>query len=780
MVSHHKGGAVLHTIDSFLLICIALVLAAGVSAQELPNPFKDYGVGAPVAEARGVVTTQTADGRSLVIGVALDQSARGYLVLTDIDSGESTQVYCPDDVPNSAAYGSLMAANGRFYTAQGGIILEFDPQTAQWLWHGRPSPAGCYLSFIEHTDGTIWAGGLGCYLVSYNPRTQEAKDYGRMDEAEQYLNSLAFDDAGWVYGGIGTARQNIVACNTATGEMVQLAAEEDRVLGTASVYATVDGKAVGIINDKKFVLYEGKATPPGPQALGAPRPTGKVYYGQVHPTFPDGRKLAAYSMADKGLRVQDPRTGQSKEISFEYDSGGASITSIGPGPDGIVYGSTCHPMHFLRFDTNTRELSDYGAVPGIGGGNMCSIATQGQYVMGAVYSSGTMWLFDTTLPFNAGGKREDLALKARDLVDGGEFTGGHFTYLDSYDVAFFCGDDFGGAGSFRLMAPEAGEYYLHVLPLVSKNYCRAQFSLDGKPLGEPVDGFSENTEPGPVQVFGPLQLAAGEHTFTATLLETEGQKPWFSICSMQLSRQPLTERAADTPPNPRTVAAWHEDLCRPRAALAHPDGEHFVMAGYAGYGRVGGGIGIYNTETGESQLLTADEDLLPGHSAITLKALPNGDLIGGTDVGAPGGGHATATEGELLILDWVTKEIVFHAVPVAGQKSIISIEVGPDGLVYGLTGGSVFFVFDPATKQVVRTEQFAEYGSVPRHALHLGPDGGIYAMMSKAILRIAPGTFEHEVLATPPAPISAGGALVNGLLCYACNANLWTYEVPGL
>ena len=80
----------------------------------------------------------------------------------------------------------------------------------------------------------------------------------------------------------------------------------------------------------------------------------------------------------------------------------------------------------------------------------------------------------------------------------------------------------------------------------------------------------------------------------------------------------------------------------------------------------------------------------------------------------------------------------------------------------------------------MKTEQFGDYGGVPRHALHRGPDGAIYAMMSKAILRIAPGTFEHEVLATPPAPISAGGALVNGLLCYACNANVWTYDVPGL
>lgn len=763
---------------SFALSLIASCVGAQQSADEL-NGFTDHGVGAKVAEARGVVTTQTADGRSLVIGVALDQGARGYLVVTDIDSGKTRQVYCPDDVPNSDTFGSLMASNGRFYTAQGGVILEFDPQKSEWLWHGKPVATSCYLSFAEHS-GVIWAGGLGCQLVSYDPATRQTRVYGRMDPAEQYLQSLAADNAGWVYGGIGTARQNIVACNIKTGEMVQLADENDRAHGTATVFATEDGKVAGKINGKTFVLFDGKATPAAEASLGRPIPTGAVYYGQVHTTFPDGRKLVTYNMPDKWLVTRDPKTGQAMRLQFDYESGGASVTSLGLGPGDVVYASTCHPMHFLRLDTRSGELSDYGAVPGIGGGNMCSIASMGKYVMGAVYSSGTMWLFDTTLPFRPAESRVDLELRAEGLVKTGSFEKGHFTYLSGHDVAFFCGDTFGAKGSFKLTVPAAGSYYLHLVPLVSDSYCRVQFSLDGKLLGEPFDAFAVSTQTGPMQVFGPLQLTAGEHTFTTTLLETAGKKPWFSVCSMQLGKDRLKDPNAGNITNPYTVAGWHEDICRPRAALAHPDGKHFVMAGYAGYGFVGGGIGIYDIETRQSQLLTAKNDLLPGHSCIALRALPNGDLVGGTDISAPGGGHPIAKEAELYLMDWKTRKLAFHTVPVPGQTSIVSLAVGADGMVYGLTGGAVFFAFDPTARKVLHTESFATYGAAVRHGLQTGPDGAIYALMSGAILRITPGTLRHELLARPPAPITAGGALVKGQLCYAANTRVWTYKVPGL
>ena len=53
-------------------------------------------------------------------------------------------------------------------------------------------------------------------------------------------------------------------------------------------------------------------------------------------------------------------------------------------------------------------------------------------------------------------------------------------------------------------------------------------------------------------------------------------------------------------------------------------------------------------------------------------------------------------------------------------------------------------------------------------------------MMNNAILRITPGTFEHEKLTDTPVSISGGGAFVNGLLVFGHSSHVWSYKVPGL
>ncbi len=759
---------------------MTLVLAFMAGAAMAQDGFVDHGVGAKVAESRGVVTTQTADGRCLVIANALDEGPLGYILVTDIDTGETKQYFCPEDVRQSAPYGSLMHSNGKFYTTQGSIFLEFDPAAGQWTFHAQGSPIGsAYIGFTEGPDGTVWAGSVyQTGLISFNPQTRELKDHGRMDPEEAYLNTLAVDEAGWVYCGIGTARCNIIAYNPASGEKRQLVAEEDRVTGSGHVEPTNDGAAYGIANGKYYRLFEGQATPIEKADVAPRRDVRNIGWGAKTGSFPDGRSVRAYNLPDKWLEVYNPETDETKRIAFDYETEGVSITSMAEGPEGIVYGSTCHPMHFLAFDTATKTLRDMGPIPEVGGGNFCAIAAQGDIVIGAQYSAGRLWAYDVNLPWNPTSRREGLRIDAQDLMKGSECKDGHWSYLSSHEVAFLCGDKFGAEGTFKLDAPADGKYYLYIQPYQSARYCTVQFLFDGEEIGEPYVATHPNTQAGPVQRYGPLDLQAGEHRLSVRALETEGQEPWCAICSVDLTQELREQALVEEQVNPRVLGQWHRDICRPRTALAHPDGKHVMMAGYAGYGLCGGGIGIVNLETGEDTLLTADEDLLPGHSCITLKALPNGDLVGGTTIGAPGGGHTTATEGELFVLDWDTKKIAFHMVPVAGDSSIVSLQVAADGLVYGLSGSSTFFVFDPDKREIVHSESFKAYGGVPRHALQVGADGKLYAMMTGAILRITPGSFEHEKLADTPVSISAGGALANGLLVFASGSHVWSYQVP--
>ena len=754
--------------------CIGLCTVA--AAQE---PFHDYGVGARVAECRGIATTQTADGRNLVIVNSLDLGPTGWILVTDIDSGQTRQFYYPESIRQSAPFGSLMSSNGKFYTAQGSVLVEFDPSSGEFTYNGRPAATSPYLSFTQDAEGLIWAGGCGAiHLVSFDPQTRETRDHGVMDPAEQYLSYLATDDRGWVYCGIGTARYNIVAYNPTTGEKRQLIDEAERALGTATVYPTVDGKACGIAGGKTLLLHDGTAQVVERAQIAAKANDGFFYWGQSTGTWPDGRAVKV-DLPSRYMEVTEA-DGSKRRIDLDYETEGASVTSLGAGPEDIVYASSCHPMHLLRLDTGERELVDLGPVPRVGGGNFCSITTQQGIVFGAQYAAGGLWYYDPLKPWNPGtAKRQDLRLKSEDLLQAGRMTDGHFTHLKDLDALFFCGDKFGAEGTFTLRAAEAGTYSLYLLPLKSVRYCKVAFSLNGESLGEPYDARAMDTRPGEMLTYGPFDLEPGEHTFTVRLLEQEGQEPWFSLCSLDFTTEHL-EAPVPIPTNPDMVAQWKEDICRPRAALAHPDGVHVLMAGFAGYGMCGGGVGIYNMDTGESQLLTAEEHLIPGHSTISLQALPNGDLVGGTSISAPGGGHTVAEEAELWIMDWESKAIIYRVVPVPGDGNINSMLAAPDGLVYGLSSSSTFFVFDPEARQIVHSESYKAYGAVPRHALHSGPDGMIYAMMSKAILRITPGTFAHEKLADAPVGIEAGGALVNGRLCFSHGSHVWTYDIPGL
>jgi streptogramin lyase len=620
------------------LALIAACICLAMSAQAQEDPFVDHGVGAAVAESRGFVAAEGAEGDPLLIALSLDQSPRGWILLIDPVTGEADQFYYPEGVGNTPPFASLMSDNERFYTVFGKQFVEFDPAAREWLFHGVPPSAGVHVTGSAMCDGPderIFAGmHNNCQLISYDPQTQELVAHGQLDEAEKYVNTLVAGPEGWIYAGIGTARQNVVAMNPETGERVQIPSEEQRVHGSGHVRLGPDGEVYGKAADTWWRLRGGKAEVLAAEDVPRPADTGAIGWGEKTATLPDGT-VVRLDLPEKELTVTPPGA-EARIVEFDYESEGASITSIAEGPDGDVYASTAHPMHLVHYDPDTSTLEDLGAVPQIGGGNMCAMAPAGAALYGASYAGGRVWRYDPAAPF-----------------------------------------------------------------------------------------------------------------------------------------QPTAEDA----PNPVELAQYKQDLCRPRACMADATERWVVSGGYAGYGLVGGGLAVHDRETGETTLLT-HEDVIEHESTIAMDFLPDGRLVGGTSISAPGGGHPQAEEGSVYILDPESGEVVYRTNPVPGAASIGSVVVGPEGLVYGLTSGAEFFVFDPNTREIVHRDDMSDYGGLTRKTLLLGPDDTIYGGFSQAIVRITPGTCEHEKLAEPPTGMSAGAAIVDGRLYYASGSHVWSYDLP--
>ena len=598
----------------------------------------DHGAPARVSECRGAIATRAADGRPVVLMTLEDEFQgrfRASLLIVDALTGASEQFWYPErDVPNGASFCCLLTRNGRFYTLFGPTFLEFDLAERRWTF-AEDTGANFGMSLTEGPDGVVYAGiHPSCDLLAFDPGSRRLTRPGRLDPEQDYPNWLAADGSGWVYAGIGTAKANLVALNPRTGERRPLVPEADRDVGSARVYTGEDGRAYGQLSPGLPSPWL-RLSPEGAEPVERPAPPAVAAYSKYSyegefRSFGDG---AEFRGLDAGARCFEyvEATGASQRVVFDYESNGALITTLVAGPGGRVYGSTCHPMRFFRYDPATDGLTDLGALKRVGAGNFCGLSTRGDTIYGAAYCGGWFYRYDTT-------------------------------------------------------------------------------------------------------------------------------RPW---------------RDSDEDGNPKFLGAFGRDILRPRTALAHPDGRHALMAGYPENGRVGGGMAIYDNRTGATALLT-HEDLVPLQSTITLRALPDGAVVGGSSVSTPCGGRPLADEARLYIMEWPGRAITFETVPVSGARGISSIEVGPDGRVFGITVESRFFVFDPAARRVVHEEDFLPYGSPvrPSQSLLRGPDGRVYVLLTGSILRIDPADLSHEKIANLDPPARSGSAVSGGRLYYATGANL--------
>jgi hypothetical protein len=255
------------------------------------------------------------------------------------------------------------------------------------------------------------------------------------------------------------------------------------------------------------------------------------------------------------------------------------------------------------------------------------------------------------------------------------------------------------------------------------------------------------------------------------LLEWDPARPWVPTAK------------GDASSNPRLRLDCEPDINRPHELLAHPDGRTIILAGTPGYGYTGGGLLFWDRQTSTSTLVR-HADILPEHSTMSLAALPGGKLLGGTTTSAGTGGARKATQAELYVMDMATKRVEWHEAVFPGAQAFNDLLALDDGLAIGFADRTRLFVFDSRTRKVVHVEDTSSGAGPcvsnqgPRVFLKDGR-GALYALFTRGVARVEPGSWRVTLLAESPVSVDAGGDILDGRVYFASGSKLYSYGLGG-
>ncbi|MFO7976542.1 MAG: hypothetical protein R6V12_18125, partial [Candidatus Hydrogenedentota bacterium] len=384
------------------ILAIGVMLFSSASKEQATAVnFVDHGIAARVSESRGVIAYRDAQGTPLLLAMVMDTmrgGSRTSLLVIDARTGTCEQYWHPrGETTTGTIYAWMVSSKARVYVTFNGVFSEFDLDRRTWTF-ARDAGRGTAMSFAEAGDGTIYfATYPDSHLLAYVPGSEEIVHCCRLDEKEKYPTSMAIGDDGWVYVGLGTVRANIVAFNPADAKRVQVVDDAERPSGTGKVMKGTDGAAYGVLPGTPWrVLREGEA-----YAVAEPTPKANlpsIYWSQIRSEFPGGGALQHFDVPDKTFTVEFPGE-EPLTRSFAYESAGATITSMAPGPDGKVYGSTSHPFRLFMCETDSGALTNLGGLKKVGGGNFCAMTAYQGMVYAAAYSGGYFYRYDPSKPW---------------------------------------------------------------------------------------------------------------------------------------------------------------------------------------------------------------------------------------------------------------------------------------------------------------------------------------------------------------------------------------------
>ena len=226
--------------------------------------------------------------------------------------------------------------------------------------------------------------------------------------------------------------------------------------------------------------------------------------------------------------------------------------------------------------------------------------------------------------------------------------------------------------------------------------------------------------------------------------------------------------------NPKDLGPIGDRQYRPRTMIAGPHGRVYIGS-YPDYGHLGGAISVYDPEKNQRRVY---RHIVQNQSIASLAYIEKFDLLaGGSSIRGGTGTHAIEKNAKLILWDPKEEKKVFEMIPIPEAKTILSLAVTVDGMLYGITDNEKVFVFDSEKREVRKV--FDLGFKEPREiSLQLGPDIRLYGLAREAIFFIDPRNDEVSLVAHPSVPISSGMAISGQKIYFGSGANLYEFEIP--
>ncbi|MHB8897574.1 MAG: hypothetical protein ACYC6Y_02380 [Thermoguttaceae bacterium] len=379
---------------------LAALLAAryaSAATEDLGNGFLHHGVATPVSNHRGTVATVDGQGRNVVL-VWLFDNRGGYAVLMiDAVTGKTRQVATPFPPGGDCPYSSILSSKNRYYTHFNGHFAEFDPAKGEFSFFHKTVPQMA-MSMTEDDGGVIWSVTYpNSGLASFDPATGEFKDHGTLHRENwlQYPRSIAADDKGWIYFGIGNTHSHLLAFDRQSGETKDLVPQAGTAKGCGYVVRDQDGKVYGCHPGEKqwYRFYQGNVEKrSGSPAINARRSiTGSQ--GLFHQEFPDGSRVLECDLVNRLLTTISAK-GEKREARFDYTSEGAHIMGVAAAPGGTICGGTAFPMRFFSYDPKADSWTNRESF-----GQWNTVARQEDHFFAGGYGGGFLLDWDPSAPW---------------------------------------------------------------------------------------------------------------------------------------------------------------------------------------------------------------------------------------------------------------------------------------------------------------------------------------------------------------------------------------------